>query len=105
MTLHRRRACHLAAFAALQDHVQDRGMNGTGRYLALSPYWSRELQALSHIVRLMPPAYVSGQLRCYRAIGAADATNGDAYCSNCNVKLTATQRLKPSRSAKSHLGR
>ena len=22
-------------------------------------YWSRELQALSHIVRLMPPAYVT----------------------------------------------
>jgi hypothetical protein len=32
------------------------------------------------------------------------ATNVDTYRSNCNVKLTATYRLKPSSNAKSHVG-
>jgi len=64
------------------------------------------MQALGHMARLMPPAYpMLSDLADYRAMHAAHATNVDTHCSNCNVKLTATHRLKPSSNAKSHLGR
>jgi len=39
---------------------------------ATSHYWSRELQALGHKVRLMPPAYVKRQKN--------DATDAEAIC-------------------------
>jgi transposase len=39
---------------------------------ASSHYWSRELQALGHTVRLMPPAYVKAYVKRYKN-DAADA--------------------------------
>src|SRR6476660_5602514 len=43
---------------------------------ATSHHWSRELQALGHTVRLMPPAYVKPYLKRQK-IDAADA---EAIC-------------------------
>ena len=43
---------------------------------ALSHYWSRELQALGHSVRLMPPAYV----RPYVKRQKNDASDAEAIC-------------------------
>jgi transposase len=43
---------------------------------ASSHYWSRELKALGHIVRLMPPAYV----RPYVKRQKNDATDAEAIC-------------------------
>ena len=43
---------------------------------ATSHYWARELQALGHRVRLMPPAYV----RPYVKRQKDDATDAEAIC-------------------------
>jgi len=43
---------------------------------ASSHYWSRELQALGHTVRLMPPAYV----KPYGAPQKNDTTDAEAIC-------------------------
>jgi transposase len=43
---------------------------------ATSHYWSRELQALGHTVRLMPPAYVKPYLKRQKN----DATDAEAVC-------------------------
>lgn len=43
---------------------------------ASSHYWSRELQALGHTVRLMPPAYV----KPYRKRQKNDAADAEAIC-------------------------
>ena len=43
---------------------------------ATSHYWARELQALGHWVRLMPPAYV----RPYVKRQKDDATDAEAIC-------------------------
>src|SRR5512132_3551353 len=43
---------------------------------ASSHHWSRELQALGHTVRLMPPAYV----KPYVKRGKNDATDAEAIC-------------------------
>src|SRR5258708_11335521 len=43
---------------------------------ASSHYWSRELQALGHIVRLMPPAYV----RPYVKRQKNDVADAEAIC-------------------------
>ena len=56
--------------------------------------------------RRFPPWFVEEQPTCF----VVRDHNGQAlayvgtYRSNCNVKLTAMDRLKPSRSAKSHVG-
>src|SRR5215469_16875745 len=48
-------------------------------------YWSRELQALGHTVKLMPPSYVKAYLkrskRCCRNLRGSD-TAVDAVCSD-----------------------
>ncbi len=43
---------------------------------ASSHYWSRELQALSHTVRLMPPAYVKPYVKRHKN----DAADAEAIC-------------------------
>jgi len=43
---------------------------------ASSHYWSRELQALGHIVRLMPPAYVKPYVKRHKN----DAADAEAIC-------------------------
>src|SRR5580698_4233091 len=43
---------------------------------ASSHYWSRELQALGHTVRLMPPAYVKPYVKRHKN----DATDAEAIC-------------------------
>ena len=57
---------------------------------ATSHHWSRELQALGHIVRLMPPAYV----RPYVKRQKNDATDAEAICeavSRANMRFVATK--------------
>jgi transposase len=43
---------------------------------ASSHHWSRELQALGHTVRLMPPAYVKPYVKQHKN----DRTDGEAIC-------------------------
>ena len=43
---------------------------------ASSHYWSRELQAFGHTVRLMPPAYVKPYIKRQKN----DATDAEAIC-------------------------
>ena len=43
---------------------------------ASSHHWSRELQALGHAVRLMPPAYVKPYVKRHKN----DATDAEAIC-------------------------
>ena len=43
---------------------------------ATSHYWSRELQALGHKLRLMPPAYVKPYVKRQKN----DATDAEAIC-------------------------
>src|ERR1700678_3550312 len=43
---------------------------------ASSHHWSRELQALGHTVRLMPPAYVEPYVKRHKN----DATGAEAIC-------------------------
>src|ERR1700689_2157641 len=57
---------------------------------ASSHHWSRELQALGHTVRLMPPAYV----KPYVKRNKNDATDAEAICeavSRPNMRFVATK--------------
>src|SRR5712672_2089283 len=57
---------------------------------ASSHYWSRELQALGHTVRLMPPAYV----RPYVKRQKNDAADAEAICeavTRANMRFVATK--------------
>ena len=57
---------------------------------ASSHYWSRELQALGHEVRLMPPAYVKPYVKRQKN----DATDAEAICeavSRPNMRFVATK--------------
>src|ERR1700730_10741834 len=47
---------------------------------ASSHHWSRELQALGHIVRLIPPAYVKPYVKRQKN----DATDAEAICEEVN---------------------
>src|ERR1700745_20106 len=56
---------------------------------ASAHYWSRELQALGHVVRLMPPAYVKRHKN--------DATDAEAICeavTRPNMRFVATKTLE-----------
>src|SRR3954454_15392198 len=46
---------------------------------ASSHYWSRELQALGHSVRLMPPAYVKPYVKRQKN----DMADAEAICGGC----------------------
>ena len=57
---------------------------------ATSHYWSRELQALGHKVRLMPPAYVKSYVKRQKN----DATDAEAICeavSRPNMRFVETK--------------
>ena len=57
---------------------------------ASSHYWSRELQALGHTVRLMPPAYVKPYVKRHKN----DATDAEAICeavTRPNMRFVATK--------------
>ena len=57
---------------------------------ASSHYWSRELGALGHTVRLMPPAYVKPYVKRQKN----DATDAEAICeavSRANMRFVATK--------------
>src|SRR5919205_950133 len=59
---------------------------------ASSHYWSRELKALGHTVRLMPPAYV----KPYVKRGKNDAADAEAIC---EAVMRPTMRFVPVKSA------
>ena len=50
---------------------------------ASAHHWSRELQALGHTVRLMPPAYVKPYVKRHKN----DATDAEAICEAVNIVL------------------
>ena len=57
---------------------------------ASAHYWSRELQALGHVVRLMPPAYVKPYVKRHKN----DATDAEAICeavTRPNMRFVATK--------------
>src|ERR1700732_3662396 len=57
---------------------------------ASSHYWSRELQALGHIVRLMPPAYVKPYVKRQKN----DAADAEAICeavTRANMRFVPTK--------------
>jgi transposase len=57
---------------------------------ASSHYWSRELQALGHTVRSMPPAYVKPYVKRQKN----DMADAEAIC---EVVTTATMRFVPTK--------
>jgi len=60
---------------------------------ASSHHWSRELQALGHTVRLMPPAYVKPYVKRHKN----DATDAEAICeavTRPNMRFVATKTHK-----------
>src|SRR5207237_8063016 len=68
---------------------------------ASSHYWSRELQALGHTVRLMPPAYVKPYVKRHKN-GAHDA---EAICeavTRPNMRFVATKTPEQQRCLKLH---
>ena len=57
---------------------------------ASSHHWSRELQAIGHTVRLMPPAYVKPYVKRHKN----DATDAEAICeavTRPNMRFVATK--------------
>src|ERR1035438_8493059 len=63
---------------------------------ASSHHWSRELQALGHTVRLIPPAYVKPYVKRQKN----DAADAEAICeavtrANMRFVLTFFQKLSP----------
>ena len=57
---------------------------------ASSHYWSRELQALGHTVRLMPPAYVRPHVKRHKN----DAADAEAICeavTRANMRFVETK--------------
>src|SRR3979411_826508 len=60
---------------------------------ASSHYWSRDLQALGHTVRLMPPAYVKPYVKRQKN----DATDAEAIC---EVVTRANMRFVPTKTPK-----
>src|ERR1700748_2825772 len=64
---------------------------------ASSHYWSRELQALGHTVRLMPPAYVKPYVKRQKN----DATDAEAIC---EAVTRANMRFVPTKTAEQQSG-
>src|SRR4029077_15620835 len=57
---------------------------------ASSHHWSRELQAVGHMVRLMPPAYVRPYVKRHKN----DAADAEAICeavTRANMRFVATK--------------
>ena len=69
---------------------------------ASSHHWSRELQALGHTVRLMPPAYVKPYVKRHKN----DAVDAEAICeavTRANMRFVATKT--PERAGLKNLNR
>jgi transposase len=64
---------------------------------ASSHYWSRELQALGHTVRLMPPAYVKPYVKRQKN----DSADAEAIC---EAVTRANMRFVPTKTADSTAG-
>jgi transposase len=62
---------------------------------ASSHHWSRELQALGHTVRLMPPAYVKPYVKRQKN----DATDAEAICAAVTRGQPAVRANQDSRAA------
>ena len=63
---------------------------GLDKACASSHFWSRELQALGHTVRLMPPAYVKPYVKRQKN----DAADAEAICeavTRANMRFVATK--------------
>jgi len=63
---------------------------------ASSHHWSRELKALGHTVRLMPPAYVKSYVKRQKN----DAADAEAICeavTRANMRYMALQAVRHSR--------
>ena len=58
---------------------------------ASSHHWSRELQALGHSVRLMPPAYVKPYVKRQKN----DATDAEAICEAVTRPICGSSRPRP----------
>jgi hypothetical protein len=56
---------------------------------ASSHHWSRELQAIGHTVRLMPPAYVKPHVKRHKN----DAADAEAICDAVLAAKTVTTRI------------
>src|SRR5260370_19274685 len=68
---------------------------------ASSHYWSRELQALGHTVRLMPPAYVKPNVKRQKN----DMADAEAICeavTRANMRLVPTKKPQPQSSLMLH---
>src|SRR5258706_599599 len=68
---------------------------------ASSHYWSRELQALGHAVRLMPPAYVKPYVKRQKN----DAADAEAICeavTRPNMRFVPTKTPEQQSCASSH---
>ena len=66
---------------------------------ASAHHWSRELQALGHTVRLMPPAYVKPYVKRQKN----DATDAEAICeavTRANMRFVPTKTSEPSGGAR-----
>jgi transposase len=64
---------------------------------ASSHYWSRELQALGHTVRLMPPAYVKPYVKPYVKRQKNDSTDAEAICeavTRPNMRFVPTKTIE-----------
>jgi transposase len=64
---------------------------------ASAHHWSRQLQALGHSVRLMPPAYVKPYVKRHKN----DATDAEAIC---EAVTRANMRLVPTKTAEQQSG-
>jgi transposase len=64
---------------------------------ASAHYWSRQLQALGHTVRLMPPAYVKPYVKRHKN----DATDAEAIC---EAVTRANMRFVPTKTAEQQSG-
>src|SRR5271166_5380516 len=78
--------------AALRSGVlpEAAAVPGWHRSLCSAHHWSRELQALSHTVRLMPPAYVTPYVKRHMN----DAIDAEAICeavTRPNMRFVATK--------------
>src|SRR5262245_15253562 len=66
---------------------------GGDRGCASSHHWSRELQALGHTVRLMPPAYVKPYVKRQKN----DSTDAEAICeavTRPNMRFVPTKTVE-----------
>jgi transposase len=69
---------------------------------ASSHYWSRELQALGHTVRLMPPAYVKPYVKRQKN----DTTDAEAICeavTRPNMRFVPTKCRSPCFSTRTNI--